>query len=470
MEPLHPPAVLPMKNLENYFVDKPRMEIKAEIATLQHAIDQFAMHDELSEQLALWNHKFHEALKLKDGDLKVTVDTFTEMLQRILSSPLPPYYAPLDRKPLLGSDGHTYGTKALHVFNAGEGVFLHRSPLAQHDETPFHVKPHPLASVFIEWLVKHQAFLQSIELEQRFNELLHANALRPLPIEKVNVRPEIDPRIEEMAARAQKRRNAQLGFNLNAEIKGVFDQREAAANEAQQNLLQKIEKPVLQIDAAKERLVAVQQGMQGLQQQNALNKEQVEHLAYPVDQQALDNRRAARILKNYQNQARQRGELVQLVNQLNKLPNPVKQALAPVQLGLAERFLAQEQRVEGVEENAKRQVEQLQEEILKNKVNEIEKQIEDLEKRNQELRERQLGLDERMHAAEIANTQITIQINQVEKAIKERQRTQTKGLISTLMQIGACSIATWGVSSILQGVVISPFGPGVSGLRLAVEV
>lgn len=490
MQPVLPPHI-PMQNLDNFPVERARMELKAEMSTLKYALEQQAMQDQLSQDLVVWNRKFLKALQFLEGDLESTVQAYIGHLQHLLSTPLPPYYAPFDMRPLLGSDGRTYGSKALHVYRSGEGVFLNRSPVAQEDETPFYVKPHPIALVFVEWLNKHHALQSSLEVQQRFNELLYAGQLKPLPVEVIpqdvppinHAQASADAQMARMMARRQRRLNEQPqpGLQnlaelqaLNVQIQEALQQQEQAAEEGQQRRLHLIDgqgqRQRLQIEAAQNQMAALQQGVGELQQQNALNRERIEFIAQPVDQQALDNRRAARSLQNFQGNVRQRQELVHLVEALKRLPNPVQQALAPVQIDLAEQFLARQQRVEAVEDNAKEMVKQLQKEILESKAVELNREIKQLEQRNLVLREKQQGLQVRLHAVEMANIKIELQLNQLEKAKKERERKQIGGLVKTLLTIGACAIATWGVSSIINGATLSPYGAGVNGLRLTFPI
>lgn len=462
--------------------DRLRTETNAEVASLERMINEHARGDPFSQEIILWCRSYQEAIRVPNGELNRVNALFTEQLQRLLRSPFPLDY-PFDREVFLGSDNHTYGKKALFVYlsiNPPSEGELPRSPLAPQNDAPFSVERHLLAEAMVAWLEARLDDLPSSdELENRYRTLVAEGRLPELPSCRFSysMQPPTAPRLNDrmgqlMARRQQQEIRQQLGalqllrnlHRVDAEIRTEFNSIQNNTIEGMDQMTRRIENLNQQeqqhIAEAQHDIAVLNVEVAELQEDNAELAGRIARVQEEVQQQARDNRRAARMLDPVLREERQRGELARLVQQLQQLPNPWQERIATFRREMEEQFATNSARVDAVEQRADQQLQALQAGVLSCAVGEINNQISQIEARNVELRNRITQLSGDIHKAELANAQIELCANKVEKAIKERERSNTMGLVKTVVVIGACALASYGASLYVQGFALASTGGG----------
>lgn len=138
---------------------------------LKTKLDASTFTDTTTNTIKSWHANFVEALRLEADPLDEIYNEFTKTLQRILQGPK---FMPLDSEALWGSDGNTYGTKALKVILSG--IFpielRHRPPFDPNSPEYFYTQPHPVASYLVTWFEEHHGPLPGAkEVEEQFNEI-----------------------------------------------------------------------------------------------------------------------------------------------------------------------------------------------------------------------------------------------------------------------------------------------------------
>lgn len=145
--------------------------------------------DRLSNIIRVWLDNFKEYFdQRKNAESAESIKhRFVRLLKSGLKDPAPPY-KPVDEEPLLGSDGHTYGTRWLLLFfrNVPE-EFHFRSPLRMQEAPPpyFTVQPHFLAAAMVRWLKdlgEDMSHPLDVAYERHRNELPLLPTLETLPI------------------------------------------------------------------------------------------------------------------------------------------------------------------------------------------------------------------------------------------------------------------------------------------------
>lgn len=128
------------------------------------------LDDAMTRDIRIWHQNFFEAVKLKNVDLEEVLNTFLDLLEKILIVPV--YNFPLDEESMLGSDGHVYGNKFLCVHRyRSEPPFNQCSPLLRDPEIPFTVEPHLIVRKLVCWLKQYRPFFGSAVIEEEYNAI-----------------------------------------------------------------------------------------------------------------------------------------------------------------------------------------------------------------------------------------------------------------------------------------------------------
>ena len=166
-------------------------DLRADLNAIQTVLDVCDdMPDALSHEIRQWHANFTRALKERGGAsakresdeerLNRILSTQLEQMQEMLRDPLT--NTPLDREAILGSDGETYGFKALCLAIAQLPATLrNRSPLHPNDPAIFTKRNHPLARHMVGFLEKWHALEPSPELETDFNTFFNQTPLPDIP-------------------------------------------------------------------------------------------------------------------------------------------------------------------------------------------------------------------------------------------------------------------------------------------------
>ncbi len=157
-------------------------KLVSDLLQIQSLLQASNLHDETTEQLRNWQKRFSLALKLNLDKPRIEAE-FTLLLQEILTDSVSG--APLDEEAYLGSDGRTYGSMALSLYqHSAPEEYKRRSPLDLQNPAPFTVEPHPLARRLVQWLKHRGALLRSDEIERNYHELMQQGAAPPPPTQR----------------------------------------------------------------------------------------------------------------------------------------------------------------------------------------------------------------------------------------------------------------------------------------------
>jgi len=172
-----------------------RRQLQAELLELKDLLGHTRLDDEMTNQIRKWHQTFFEELNPRGRgyisvDEQSILDESIDTLKEILKSPLVIDFDneklleyPLEEISYLGSDGETYGEKALCIYLSRMPAGLAgKSPASPNLDTQFTVTPHPVVRAVAEWLRKQGSPLEiDPEVEQGYRELVASNTLPELP-------------------------------------------------------------------------------------------------------------------------------------------------------------------------------------------------------------------------------------------------------------------------------------------------
>ncbi len=161
----------------------PRRALQAELAAVRNEIRYFNSNDEISREIDIWERNFTEALNVPNINAAAVLQAYIYLLQQILTDTITD--TPLDDKALLGTDGRTYGYKHLCIhLNKVSEHYRNRSPINPDSKDKFSTKEHLLASYMIGWLARHNAKIESEEINRAFENLKPDQVQLIIPNEK----------------------------------------------------------------------------------------------------------------------------------------------------------------------------------------------------------------------------------------------------------------------------------------------
>ncbi len=177
--PWEGPSISPMPSSQVLHDSRESRKIISDLLKIQETLQTSKLHDETTEQLRNWQKRFSSALKLNLDKVRIEAE-FILLLQEILTDSVSG--APLDEEAYLGSDGRTYGSMSLSLYqHSAPEEYKHRSPLDLENPAPFTVEPHPLARHLIQWLKERGALLRSESVEKSYQELMQQRIAPPPP-------------------------------------------------------------------------------------------------------------------------------------------------------------------------------------------------------------------------------------------------------------------------------------------------
>ncbi len=181
-------GTLPSLPLKPY-IPPPSFEqqVCSDLHQLKRELEAHEMRDPLSLEIMLWLEKLTKAVDTYT-DLPQTLTAYTQILREdLLIDSIPPLRAPLEVHSWLGSDGHVYGEKALLFYlHSLPEEFAGRAPSNLQDPTLFTVKPHPVASIAVQWVQRHGGMPPTpAAIENTYLDLNSKGELPTLPTEEV---------------------------------------------------------------------------------------------------------------------------------------------------------------------------------------------------------------------------------------------------------------------------------------------
>nr|MBA3603501.1 hypothetical protein [Parachlamydiaceae bacterium] len=133
------------------------------------------MTDDTTNHLIQWHHIFVERLSRELEGSQSILEDFAAVAADLLLDPfsVQTYIKHLDKKALLGSDGHTYGKKSLCIFLSLMPENLrHKPPLDPDSPVSFTTSEHPIVRYLITWLESRDfIFPNTLRLEEDYNNL-----------------------------------------------------------------------------------------------------------------------------------------------------------------------------------------------------------------------------------------------------------------------------------------------------------
>lgn len=264
-----------------------RRRIGAELAGIHDALQQSQLADPLTGSIRTWYNNFHNAYRASDRDQE-TLNIYLAQMRTLLHSPaaetpLDPsrilYNAPLDEDAVFGTDGNTYGEKALriylHVIQAPNRI---KFPYQPTNATDFTLVAHPLAQHMIGWLGQHGQRDRNLDQETLYNTLRGRNELPPLPTVQSVRRDRYAQRRAQQQREAEEAEMAPLQEQL-----AQFRANNSAANRAQFAPLQQ---QINQNEVARNaRVQGIQQEQAQFQQQNNAQLDAAQNRLTNINQQ-----------------------------------------------------------------------------------------------------------------------------------------------------------------------------------------
>ena len=157
-------------------LDRMRVQLNSELASVGMALDRYPMIDPMSVRIENWHRECALDLR-RDLDPGSCVVRHATRLREWLKDPIG--RSPLEEESYLGNDNHVYGKQALLVYldRMPEEV-QGRSPVRPDEDRLFVVYPHPIVKATVIWLKTKMIFEPLDAISERYAEL---EALRNLP-------------------------------------------------------------------------------------------------------------------------------------------------------------------------------------------------------------------------------------------------------------------------------------------------
>jgi hypothetical protein len=281
-----------------------RMRIKTELSRLGDALDSWPHADQMATLLRDWHGRFFQAIQLPFAEASTTHALFLDQLQRILIDPI--RRAPLDERAVLGSDGVTYGYKALCLYLAMQPN-THCSPLDPTSKTLFTTIPHDGVAATLRWLNVFGGAQYDVQVESEFLDLERHNQVPALPtIESESLRLRTEQQ-ECLRSKNADRLNAfrqqfrvascEISQYLSQSIDAVHDLHRTIAQEQGRQLDEIEENDTQMTQAVQKRLSSLDTEIHALQFQIDALEQQIRTSNVAVSQAQKENIRVQILLK-----------------------------------------------------------------------------------------------------------------------------------------------------------------------------
>lgn len=295
-----------------------RRRLTTELGTLETAFLAHTIDDRMSKEIKSWLGKFCKALKGRVSE-EIIHGSFTRELQDLLRDPMPTFHSPLEKESFLGSDGETYGQKALAVYlSCMSANNRSRSPFQPGQDKQFTVQPHTLVNACAEWLQSHKNLLPPHpEVERAYRELERLGSVPKMPTrERLFLQQRARLLIEQQA-----KRNADL------------------AQETEQARATAAAQAVARTDQLFQGIVPTIQETTRLHQERreAIRRKETEVLASIAQERTLARGRVVELTRRNEVLFHALDELEGNVDQLTKDTHELKVSIAETQLAIAKR-------------------------------------------------------------------------------------------------------------------------------------
>ncbi len=470
-----------------------RRRIYVELSRMEGSLTSSTMRDEMTESLKVWQQQFKAAMRLRRLDARLIFDEFVLLLQELLRDPI--YNAPLDKKAVLGSDGHTYGRMTLTVYLASiPEEERHRFPInRENPELSFITVPHPIVKEMVKWLEEHGKLLRDLEKENAYHELVAQGTCPTFPTRETElIRAIRDTALQRRRRRADRRDNLfrqldALRVERDRVVQQVFENLQNQIEENHQSNQQRlaniqeemIEQETRTIDQARQQLqqVNVQERLQTTTEEN--REDQVQLIDIDQERQRLHqvNNELQERLHELQTTMEENGE-----EQLAALQRREEERAQTreAQLGAFEERLSGIQitnhqqmqqelnevrvQVQGDTQGMLRELDTIQsndqrrgQEQQRN-IDQLNNQIVNTETTADEVKKRQWKIEKEILKTENENLKLKIAIEETKQAIKKRNKGRGKALLIVAAGIAASGVATVGLQTLL-----STTAPGTQG-------
>lgn len=149
-----------------------RRQLRAELMLLSHVIKDWGIEDTMTVKIQKWGDDFFECLKEMIPENLICKE-YIKVVQEILIDPI--FHRtkePIEEGALYGSDGLTYGKKALELWKETVPFRCrYRSPTNPNDPTKLTLKPHPVVQYMTNWLKRHGSLLVSEKIAREYAEM-----------------------------------------------------------------------------------------------------------------------------------------------------------------------------------------------------------------------------------------------------------------------------------------------------------